>query len=124
MDRILASALLGFLLASSATAADGGAAAAPAATPPAVATPATAAKVAFGIITVSADHHSLTMPDGKGGTLTLAITDKTTITADLKKADLASLAADRSVRVTYTGDTADAIDQLSPEKKKKKKKNP
>ncbi len=84
-------------------------------------TPAASAKVAFGLITVAADGHSLTITDPKGVALTLAITAKTTVTRDLDTIPLARLALDKNVRVTYTGTTADAIDQLSPDKKKKKK---
>ena len=83
--------------------------------------PATGAKVAFGLITVSADGRSLTITDPKGVALTLAITAKTAVTLDLETVPIARLKLDKNVRVTYTGANAEAIDQLSPDKKKKKK---
>ncbi len=101
------------------TPATGGGASGAAADPAAPAAP--TAKIAFGIITLAADKHSLTMNDAKGNPLTLKITAKTEITRDLKTVDLSGIAIDKSVRVTYTGDVATAIDQLSPDKKKKKK---
>jgi hypothetical protein len=98
------------------------------ATPAAPTTPATpaapaapAAKIAFGVVSIAADHHSLTMVDAKGMPLKLTITDATTVTIDLKKAALGDVSPSATVRVTYTGDVADAIDQLKPDKKKKKK---
>ena len=100
-------------------AADGVAAATSAPTP--TPTPAASARVAFGLIIVAADGHSLTITDPKGVALTLAITAKTAVTLDLDTVPLARLKLDKNVRVTFTGATADAIDQLSPEKKKKKK---
>ena len=104
-------------------AADG--AGAPTATPPpaaaADAAKGDAAKVAFGIITISADKTSLTMAEAKGGPLTLKITDKTEITRDLNKVALSGLILSDQVRVTYSGDTALSIDQVKPDKKKKKK---
>lgn len=87
--------------------------------PPAAA--ADAAKVAFGIITISADKTSLTMAEAKGGPLTLKITAKTEITRDLSKVALGALVLSETVRVTYSGDTALSIDQVKADKKKKKK---
>lgn len=91
----------------------------PAATPAPAA--ADAAKVAFGLITISSDKTSLTMAEAKGGPLTLKITDKTEITRDLNKVALGALTLSDQVRVTYSGDTALSIDQVKPDKKKKKK---
>lgn len=91
----------------------------PAATPAPVA--ADAAKVAFGIITLSSDKTSLTMAEAKGGPLTLKITAKTEITRDLNKVALGALTLSDQVRVTYSGDTALSIDQVKADKKKKKK---
>jgi hypothetical protein len=89
--------------------------------------PATTAKtsdqdqVAFAIIKVSSDQHSITLTDGKASGLTLTVTDKTTITRELKTVKLSELSADQQVRITYHGTTAVSIDQLGKEKKKKKK---
>lgn len=80
-----------------------------------------AAKVAFGIITLSSDKTALTMAEAKGGPLTLKITTKTEITRDLNKVAIGALVLSDQVRVTYSGDTALSIDQIKPDKKKKKK---
>jgi hypothetical protein len=77
--------------------------------------------VVFGIISLSADHKQLTLTDGKGTVTKLIITAKTEATIDLHKCELTSLSTTQSVRVTYTGDKVDSIDELTPDKKKKKK---
>ena len=104
--------------------------AAPASTPApsadAPAAPATAAKdladikAVFGIIAISKDRKELTFTDGKGTVTKLKITAKTEATIDLKKVDLGELSTTKTVRVSYTGDTVDSIDQLTDSKKKKK----
>jgi hypothetical protein len=92
---------------------------------PAPAAPAAAAtdlsdlKAVFGIIAISKDHKVLTLTDGKGTVTKLKITAKTDATIDLKKVDLDSLSTTKTVRVSFTGDTVDSIDELSDAKKKK-----
>jgi hypothetical protein len=117
---IIRAIILGLVLCSSLPAADG-----PADSPPAAPTPtapaAPAAKVAFGVVTFAADHRSLTMVDAKGMPLKLAVSDATSVTIDLKPGKLADVSTTATVRVTYSGDTATAIDQLKADKKKKKK---
>ncbi len=78
------------------------------------------AKAVFGIIAVSKDRKVLTLTDGKGTVTKLKITAKTEATIDLKKVDLGDLSTTKSVRVSFTGDTVDSIDQLTDSKKKKK----
>lgn len=128
MITFIRTAIASLVLAASLAAADAPADAAttpatpatPAAAPPATVA-AAVAKVAFGAVTVASDHKSLTMVDAKGAPLKLTITDATTITIDLKKAAIGDISSTATVRVTYTGDVAEAIDQLKPDKKKKKK---
>jgi hypothetical protein len=93
--------------------------AAPAA-PAAAATDLSDLKAVFGIIAISKDHKVLTLTDGKGTVTKLKITAKTDATIDLKKVDLDSLSTTKTVRVSFTGDTVDSIDELSDAKKKKK----
>jgi hypothetical protein len=99
----------------------------PAASAPAASAPATPAAasgpdsvVVFGTISLSADHKILTLTDGKGVKTKLVITAKTDATIDLHKADVTSISTTQTVRVMYTGDKVDSIDQLTPDKKKKK----
>lgn len=104
-------------------AADGAPASAPT---PAPAAPTAAAgdnsdlKAVFGIIAISKDRKVLTLTDGKGTVTKLKITAKTEATIDLKKVDLGDLSTTKSVRVSFTGDAVDSIDQSTDAKKKKK----
>ena len=78
-------------------------------------------QAAFATITIASDKKSVTLTDGKASGLTLTITEKTTITRDLKEVKLGDLSLDQQVRITYHGTTVVSIDQLGKEKKKKKK---
>jgi hypothetical protein len=93
---------------------------APAPAPAAAAADLSDAKAVFGIIAISKDRKVLTLTDGKGTVTKLKITAKTDATIDLKKVDLGDLSTTKSVRVSFTGDTVDSIDQLTDAKKKKK----
>jgi hypothetical protein len=77
-------------------------------------------KAVFGIIAIAKDRKTMTLTDGKGTVTKLKITAKTDATIDLKKVDLGDLSTTKSVRVSFTGDTVDSIDQLTDAKKKKK----
>jgi hypothetical protein len=115
MRILILASLLSVNLMSGLLAADGAEPAKPATTA------STTDQAAFATITVSSDKKSVTLTDGKASGLTLAITDQTTITRDLKPVKLAELNLDQQVRITYHGTTAVSIDQLGKEKKKKKK---
>ena len=78
-------------------------------------------QVVFGIISLSADHKALTLTDGKGTVTTLKVTRKTEATIDLHDVDLTAISTTQTVRVTFTGEAVDSVDQLSAGKKKKKK---
>jgi len=100
---------------------------APAPAPVAAAAPATPSakdlsdsKAVFGIIAIAKDRKTMTLTDGKGTVTKLKLTAKTEATIDLKKVDLGDLSTTKTVRVSFTGDTVDSIDQLTDAKKKKK----
>ncbi|HEX3132867.1 MAG TPA: hypothetical protein VHX44_04705 [Planctomycetota bacterium] len=121
MRSLILTGILSVTVMSALVAADGPAPTDPAAKPAATANTSDQDQVAFAIITVSSDKHSITLTDGKASGLTLTVTDKTTITRELKAVKLSELNADQQVRITYHGTTAVSIDQLGKEKKKKKK---
>jgi len=125
MPTLLTSALLAVLMMLPLLQAEDPAPAAPA--PAAAAAPATPSakdlsdsKAVFGIIAIAKDRKTMTLTDGKGTVTKLKLTAKTEATIDLKKVDLGDLSTTKTVRVSFTGDTVDSIDQLTDAKKKKK----
>jgi hypothetical protein len=123
MPNLLTSALLAVAMLLSVLQAEDAApapAAAPATPPATSAKDLSDAKAVFGIIAIAKDHKTMTLTDGKGTVTKLKITAKTDATIDLKKVDLDQLSTTKTVRVSFTGDTVDSIDQLTDAKKKKK----